>query len=83
MADSGGDWVPYLVSTGKTPDGMLRLLHEERFTYVVYDAGLMDWLTHVYHNGVIAAYLPAYLDFQQHDLIPIATWGAISLYQVP
>ncbi len=83
VADSGGDWVPYIVSAGKTSDGMLELLHEQGFTYVVYDAGLMRWLTQVYNNKVIASYLPAYLAFQQQRLIKLGQWGDTSLYQVP
>ncbi len=83
VADSGGDWVPYIVSAGKTSDGMLALLHEQGFTYVVYDAALMRWLTKVYENKVIANYLPTYLAFQQQRLITLGQWGDISLYQVP
>ncbi len=83
IADSGGDWVPYLVSEGRTSGGMLNLLHAEGFDYVVYDATLMRWLTERYGNSVLGGYLPAYLSFQQHDLLLIARWGAISLYRVP
>ncbi|HEV7128615.1 MAG TPA: glycosyltransferase family 39 protein [Ktedonobacterales bacterium] len=83
VADSGGDWVPYLVSAGQTPSGMLRLLRQQGFTYIVYDAGLMRWLTNTYDNRVIAASLPTYLGFQQSQLILIAQWGEVSLYRVP
>ncbi len=83
VADSGGGWVPYIVSAGKTPSGMLQLLHREGFTYVIYDADVMHFLTHQYANSVIAHYLPAYLAFQQERLVPVAKWGNISLYRVP
>lgn len=82
VADSGGDWVPYLVSAGKTPDGMLHILRSQGFTYVVYDAQIMRWLMGRYHNTVLAADIPAYLDFQRHHLIFIGQWGQITLYQV-
>lgn len=83
IADSGGDWVPYLVSAGQTPSGMLHILHSQGFTYVVYDASLMHWLVYRYQNLVLATELPAYLAFQQQDLIFIAAWGGFSLYRVP
>lgn len=83
VADSGGDWVPYLVSEGKTPDGILRILRSQGFTYVVYDARVMRWLTGRYHNTVLAASIPTYLDFQRRRLIYIGKWGDISLYRVP
>ncbi len=83
IADSGGDWVPYIVTEGKTPDGMLRLLHQQGFTYIVYDAVLIKWLTWGYQNYVLARYLPAYLDFQSSELQLIAQWGPVSLYKVP
>lgn len=83
VADSGGDWVPYLVSKGRTESGMLALLHQQHFTYVVYDATLMQFLTEIYHNHVLASYLPTYLDFQRHRLILVKDYGAIAIYRVP
>lgn len=83
ITDSGGDWVPYLVSEGKTPDSMLRLLRSQGITYVVYDARLVHWLTDTYHNETLQATLPTYLAFQQRDLTFIAQWGSFSLYRVP
>lgn len=83
VADSGGDWIPYLVSAGKTPDGILRILRAQGYTYVVYDASLMHWLEHGYENRVLQADVPVYLAFQQSHLIFIASWGSISLYRVP
>jgi 4-amino-4-deoxy-L-arabinose transferase-like glycosyltransferase len=83
VADSGGDWVPYLVSAGKTSDGILRLLRAQGFTYVVYDSRVTRWLVDGYKNHVLASYLPAYFMFQQCSLDYIGTWGQISLYRVP
>jgi hypothetical protein len=83
VADSGGDWIPYLVAEGRTPQGMLRLLHREGFTYVVYDAQVTGFLMHTYGNHVIASALPAYLDFQSRDLVPVAAYGDISIWRVP
>lgn len=83
VADSGGDWVPYLVSEGKTSDGMLHILRSQGFTYVVYDTHMMSWLTVRYRNAVLAADIPTYLDFQRHHLIFIGQWGDLSLYRVP
>lgn len=83
VADSGGDWVPYLVSEGKTPDGILHILRSQGFTYVVYDARVMRWLTGRYQNTVLAASIPTYLDFQQQHLLFVGQWGDISLYRVP
>jgi len=83
VADSAGDWIPYLVSEGKTPKGMLALLHRQGFMYVVYDADVIHFLIHGYGNTEIARVLPAYLAFQQEKLIPVAQWGYISLYRVP
>ena len=82
-ADSGGDWVPYLVSAGKTPQGILGLLHAQGYTYVVYDAGAMNWLEYVYQNQVLLADTPQYLAFQQTYLVPVASWGNFSLFRVP
>lgn len=83
VADSGGDWVPYLVSEGKTPEGMLHMLRSQGFTYVVYDARVMSWLTGRYRNDVLAMSIPAYLDFQRRHLFFMGQWGNISLYRVP
>lgn len=83
VADSGEDWVPYLVSTGETPDGILQVLRSQGFTYVVYDANLMHFITDTYGNHVVASSLPSYLSFQQSKLIPIAQWRSFSLYRVP
>jgi hypothetical protein len=83
VADSGGDWIPYLVSTGKTPDGMLRELQRLGYRYVVYDPGVTLWLTKIYKNQVLARDLPPYLAFQQSRLEPLASWGGIMLYAVP
>ncbi|HEV7129777.1 MAG TPA: hypothetical protein VGN32_20260, partial [Ktedonobacterales bacterium] len=83
IADSGGDWIPYIVAAGTTPEGMLTLLQRQGFTYVVYDARLVRYLENKYENHVLAAAVPAYLTFQQHELTWIATWGDLSLYRVP
>lgn len=83
VADSAGDWVPYLVSRGKTPRGILQLLRAQGFTYVVYDGTLMRYLVRGYQNHVLASYLPTYLSFQQCTLDYVATWGGVSLYRVP
>ena len=83
VADSGGDWVPYLVSAGKTPQGILDLLHAQGYTYVIYDAGLMRWLEYNYQNQVLLNDAPTYLAFQQAYLIPVASWGDFALYRVP
>ena len=83
VADSGDDWIPYLVSVGQTPNGILHLLQRQGFTYVVYDAFFIRFLVNTYHNTVIAADLPMYLDFQQNYLTPLAAWGDISVYRVP
>jgi hypothetical protein len=83
VADSGGDWVPYLVSTGRTSDGMLRELHRLGYRYIVYDADLMRWLVTTYQNKVLARDLPVYLAFQQSRLTLLASWRGIALYAVP
>jgi hypothetical protein len=83
VADSGGDWVPYLVTTGQTPDGMLLELRRLGFRYVIFDGDLMRWLTKNYGNQVLARDLPAYQAFQQSRLTPLAAWGAIAIYAVP
>lgn len=83
VADTGGDWVPYIVGEGKTPTGMLSILRAQRFTYVVYDGDLMYWLTNIYENRVLASQLPAYLAFQARELELVGQWGNVSLYRVP
>ncbi|HKV83712.1 MAG TPA: hypothetical protein VJN88_04100 [Ktedonobacterales bacterium] len=83
VADSGGDWIPYIVAAGKSPEGMLALLQRQGFTYVVYDAQLVGFLEHKYENRVLTASVPTYLAFQQRDLTWVATWGNLSLYRVP
>jgi hypothetical protein len=83
VADSGEDWVPYLVSEGKTPEGMLRLLQSQHFAYVVYDSSVLGFVITKYGNTVLASYLPAYLQFQQSRLTLLGQWGSLSLYRVP
>ncbi len=83
VADSGGDWIPYLVSAGKTPAGILGILRAQDFTYVIYDEVVIDFLVGPYHNHVLTSYLPAWLTVQRCDLIPVDRWGSVSLYRVP
>ena len=63
--------------------GILGLLHAQGYTYVVYDAGAMNWLEYVYQNQVLLADTPQYLAFQQTYLVPVASWGNFSLFRVP
>ncbi len=83
VADTGGDWIPYLVTQGKTPDGMLAILHQQHFGYVAYDADLIRFLIHGYGNRELARELPAYVSFQQQRLIFVGQWGGFLLYRVP
>jgi hypothetical protein len=83
VADSGGDWIPYLVSAGKTPDGIVHILQQQGFTYVVYDDVVVRYLIQQYKNTALASYLPMWKQTARCDLTLLMHYGDVSLYRVP
>ncbi len=83
VADSGEDWIPYLETEGRTPAGMLALLRQDHFRYVVYDEFTLSFVVHTYGNHYLAHFLPAFRQFLADSLVPVWSYQTSHLYRVP
>lgn len=77
------DWVPYLETQGKTPEGMLRLLRQQGFAYLIYDGGLLQSIVKNLHNAYLGSFLPAFQQFMARWLHRLGAFGAYQVYQIP
>jgi hypothetical protein len=83
VADSGEDWIPYLETEGKSDCGILRLLHQNGFSVVVYEEQTLEFVIHTFGNTYLAGFLPAWRAFLARALIPIWSYQNFHLYQIP
>ncbi len=83
VADSAADWVPYLVTAGQTPSGMVALLRQEGFDYLVYQEQNLKYMIRVYQASSLTTYLPAFHQFLSGALIQIRVFGDYTLYRIP
>lgn len=83
IADSGEDWIPYLETEGRTPAGILALLHQDHFRYLIYGGRTLTFVTHVYENHYLASFLPAFRQFLAGSLKRLWTYDTFSIYQIP
>ena len=77
------DWVPYLETQGKTPQGILALLRQNGFAYLVYNGGLLDSIVKNQHNAYLGSFLPAFQQFMSQWLDLVGAFGAYQVYQIP
>ncbi len=83
VADSGEDWIPYLETEGRTPAGMLALLRQDRFSYLIYDDFTLQFVAHTYGNQYLASFLPAFRRFLAGSLVQVWSYQNFHIYQVP
>ncbi len=81
--DSAEDWVPYLVSAGHTPAGILSLLRQQGFRYLVYEEQNLEYIAHVYQATSIDTYLPAFHQFLANALVQVQVFEDYTLYLIP
>jgi hypothetical protein len=83
VADSGDDWIPYLETEGRTPAGILALLRQAGFRFVVYEEHTLHFIIDTYGNHYIESFLPAFRQFLASSLHEIKTIGGFHIYAVP
>lgn len=83
IGDSGEDWIPYLETEGRTPAGILALLHQDHFRYLIYGERTLTFVTHVYENHYLASFLPAFRQFLAGSLKRLWKYDTFSIYQIP
>lgn len=83
IADSGEDWIPYLETEGRTPAGILALLRQDGFRYVIYDDKTLSFVVLTYENSYLASFLPAFQQFRHDMLRQVWSYQNFHVYQVP
>jgi hypothetical protein len=83
VADSGDDWIPYLETAGRTPAGMLTLLQQDHFAYLVMEDATLDYVIHHYENSYLGSFLPAFRQFLAGSLIKVWSQQHFAIYAVP
>jgi hypothetical protein len=81
--DASQDWVPYLETAGHTPTGMLALLRQDGFTYLLYNETLLTYIVKTNNNTYLASFLPAFRQFLADSLILAQSFHDFQLYQIP
>jgi hypothetical protein len=83
VGDTDGDWVPYLMTEGKSPSGILQLLHQQRFRYITFEDKSLENNAVVYQEYAIATYLPEFRQFLTQSLALVQVDGNYALYRIP
>jgi len=83
VGDSGEDWIPYLETEGRTPAGMIALLQQNGFRYLVYEETTLDFVIQNYGNTYLATFLPAFRQFLAGSLQQVWSYQNFSIYQIP
>src|SRR5579883_254444 len=83
VGDSGEDWIPYLETEGRTPAGMVALLRQNGFRYLVYEEVTLDYVIQTYGNTYLASFLPAFRQFLASSLVQVWSYQNFHIYQVP
>ncbi len=83
IADSGEDWIPYLETEGQSEAGMLALLKQDGFQYVIYEETTLSFVIHIYENSYVASFLPAFRQFLHDSLKEIWAYKNYHVYQIP
>lgn len=77
------DWVPYLETEGHTPAGMVSLLRQNGFAYLLYDESLLKYIVETNNDTYLSGFLPPFRAFLAQSLMPICHFGRYELYRVP
>jgi hypothetical protein len=81
--DSGEDWIPYLETEGHTPAGILALLRQDGFRYLIYEVTTITYTVKMYENTYLAGFLPAFRQFMAGSLVQVWSYKNFAVYQVP
>lgn len=81
--DSGEDWIPYLETEGRTPAGMIALLRQNGYRYLVYEETTLDFVIQNYGNAYLGSFLPQFRQFLANSLSPVWSYHNFTIYQVP
>jgi hypothetical protein len=81
--DASQDWVPYLETAGHTPAGILKLLRQNGFAYLLYNEPLLTYIVTFHDNTYLASFLPAFRQFLASSLRLVQTFQDYQLYQIP
>lgn len=81
--DSGEDWIPYLETEGRTPAGMIALLRQNGFRYLVYEETTLDFVVQNYGNAYLSSFLPRFRQFLADSLTQVWSYHNFAVYQVP
>lgn len=82
IADSGEDWIPYLETEGKTPAGILRILHQDGFRYLIYEETTLQFVTQIYGNSYLASFLPQFRQFLNGSVQQVWSYRNFHIYTV-
>jgi hypothetical protein len=83
VADSGDDEIPYLETEGRTPAGIVRLLQQDHFRYLIYEERTLTFVIQTYQNHYLAGFLPAFREFLASSLKQLWTYDNFHVYQIP
>ncbi len=83
IADSAEDWIPYLETEGHTQTGILALLQQDGFRYVIYEEKTLNFVIQTYENHYLATFLPAFRQFLHDSLTQVWSYQNYSVYHVP
>ncbi|HEY7349379.1 MAG TPA: hypothetical protein VH599_13780 [Ktedonobacterales bacterium] len=81
--DASQDWVPYLETAGQTPAGMLTLLRQNGFAYLLYNDTLLTYIVRSHDNTYLDSFLPAFRQFLAGSLTLVQSFRDFQLYQIP
>lgn len=82
VADSGEDWIPYLETEGKTPAGILKILQQDGFRYLIYEETTLQFVTQIYGNTYLASFLPQFRQFLNGSLQQVWSYRNFHIYQI-
>jgi hypothetical protein len=81
--DSSQDWVPYLETEGRTPAGIVTLLRQQGFAYLVYNDALLQFIVQTNDNTYLASFLPTFRQFLATALRQVQAFDDFQLYRIP
>jgi hypothetical protein len=77
------DWVPYLETEGHTPAGIVTILRQNGFAYLLYDESLLKYIVQTNNDTYLSSFLPPFRAFLAGSLTPVCHFGTYTLYHVP
>ncbi|HEU5200997.1 MAG TPA: hypothetical protein VFU32_15265 [Ktedonobacterales bacterium] len=83
IADSGDDWIPYLETEGRTHAGMLKVLQQNGFRYLIYGEKTLQYIVDTYGNAYLGSFLPAFRQFLTDSLTEVWSYQDFHIYKIP